>query len=274
MKVWFITGTSRGFGRVWAEAALKRGDKVAATARDTDSLNDLADTYGDNFLPLSLNVDDRQACFDAIQRANDTFGRIDVLISNAGYGQFGFFEELSEDEVRKQLETNLFGSIWIIQAALPIMRAQGSGHIMQVSSIGGVTTFPIFSIYHASKWAVEGMCESLSQEVAQFGINVTLIEPGGYSTDWSGSSAKHSEPNPAYDDLRNQIKENRKKSQPGDPDATADAILQVVDAEKPPLRLFLGSVGLRLVEPKYQERLATWHEWDDVSKKAQGSQAN
>lgn len=271
MKVWFITGTSRGFGRVWAEAALKRGDKVAATARDIDSLKDLADTYGDNLLPLALDVDDRQANFDAVQKAHDTFGRIDVLISNAGYGQFGFFEELSEDEVRKQIETNLFGSIWIIQAVLPIMRQQGSGHIMQVSSIGGVTTFPIFSIYHASKWGVEGLCESLSQEVAQFGINVTLIEPGGYSTDWSGSSAKHSEPIAAYDNLRNQIQENRKKSKPGDPDATADAILKVVDAEKPPLRLFLGSVGLQLVEPKYQERLATWHEWNDVSKAAQGS---
>lgn len=271
MKVWFITGTSRGFGRVWAEAALKRGDKVAATARDIDSLKDLADTYGDNLLPLALDVDDRQANFDAVQKAHDTFGRIDVLISNAGYGQFGFFEELSEDEVRKQIETNLFGSIWIIQAVLPIMRQQGSGHIMQVSSIGGVTTFPIFSIYHASKWGVEGMCESLSQEVAQFGINVTLIEPGGYSTDWSGSSAKHSQPIAAYDGLRNQIQENRKKSKPGDPDATADAILKVVDAEKPPLRLFLGSVGLQLVEPKYQERLATWHEWNDVSKAAQGS---
>lgn len=271
MKVWFITGTSRGFGRVWAEAALKRGDKVAATARDIDSLKDLADTYGDNLLPLALDVDDRQANFDAVQKAHDTFGRIDVLISNAGYGQFGFFEELSEDEVRKQIETNLFGSIWIIQAVLPIMRQQGSGHIMQVSSIGGVTTFPIFSIYHASKWGVEGMCESLSQEVAQFGINVTLIEPGGYSTDWSGSSAKHSEPIAAYDNLRNQIQENRKKSKPGDPDATADAILKVIDAEEPPLRLFLGSVGLQLVEHKYQERLATWHEWNDVSKAAQGS---
>jgi NADP-dependent 3-hydroxy acid dehydrogenase YdfG len=162
MKIWFITGTSRGFGRVWAEAALKGGDKVAATARNTDSLNDLADTYGDSFLPLSLDVDDRQACFDAVQKAHDTFGRIDVLISNAGYGQFGFFEELNEDEVRKQIETNLFGSIWVIQAVLPIMRGQGNGHIMQVSSIGGVTTFPIFSIYHASKWAVEGLCESLA----------------------------------------------------------------------------------------------------------------
>jgi len=271
MKVWFITGTSRGFGRVWAEAALKRGDKVAATARDTDSLTDLVDTYGDSVLPIALNVDDRQACFDAVQQAHSTFGRIDILISNAGYGQFGFLEELSEQEARQQLDTNILGSLWIIQAVLPIMRKQGNGHILQVSSIGGVTTFPIFSIYHASKWAVEGMCESLSQEVAQFGIKVTLIEPGGYSTDWAGSSAKHSEPIAAYDALREQIQENRKKSKPGDPDATADAMLNVVDAEKPPLRLFLGMVGLRLVEPKYKERLATWHEWDEVSKAAQGN---
>jgi NAD(P)-dependent dehydrogenase (short-subunit alcohol dehydrogenase family) len=269
-KVWFITGASRGFGKVWAEAALKRGDKVAATARNTDDLADLMNTYGEAVLPIQLDVDDRQADFDAIRKAHDTFGQLDILVSNAGFGHFGFVEELSEEEARTQIETNVFGSLWIIQAALPIMRAQGSGHIIQVSSIGGIVAFPSLGMYHASKWAMEGLCESLSQEVAGFGINVTLIEPGGYSTDWSGSSARHSEPISAYDELREQRAQTSAKSPKGDPDATAEAILKIVDAEKPPLRIFFGTMPLKLAEPRYQQRLDTWHEWRTVSEEAQG----
>ena len=141
-KVWFITGASRGFGREWAIAALERGDSVAATARDTTTLDDLAATYGDRFLPLQLDVTDRAADFAAVQRAHERFGRLDVVINNAGYGHFGFVEELSEEDARAQIETNLFGALWVTQAALPILRAQGSGHILQVSSIGGICAFP------------------------------------------------------------------------------------------------------------------------------------
>ncbi len=178
-KVWFITGTSRGFGREWAIAALQRGDKVAATARDTASLADLVDKYGDAILPIQLDVTDRAADFAAVKQAHDHFGRLDVVVNNAGYGQFGFVEELSEQDARDQIETNVFGALWVTQAALPYLREQRSGHIIQVSSIGGIVAFPNVGIYHASKWALEGFSQALAQEVAPFGVHVTLIEPGG-----------------------------------------------------------------------------------------------
>jgi NAD(P)-dependent dehydrogenase (short-subunit alcohol dehydrogenase family) len=195
-KVWFITGTSRGFGREWAIAALERGDRVAATARDTAALADLTAKFGDALLPIALEVTDRDADFAAVKQAHDHFGRLDIVVNNAGYGQFGFVEELSEQEARDQIETNVFGALWITQAALPYLRAQRSGHIIQVSSIGGISAFPNVGIYHASKWALEGFSQALAQEVASFGVHVTLVEPGGFSTDWAGSSAKHATPCP------------------------------------------------------------------------------
>jgi NAD(P)-dependent dehydrogenase (short-subunit alcohol dehydrogenase family) len=166
-------------------AALERGDKVAATARNTASLDDLATKYGDALLPIQLDVTDRDADFAAVTRAHDYFGRLDIVVNNAGYGQFGFIEELSEQDARDQIETNVFGALWITQAALPYLREQRSGHIIQVSSIGGITAFPLVGMYHASKWALEGFSQALAQEIAPFGVHVTLIEPGGFDTDWS-----------------------------------------------------------------------------------------
>jgi NAD(P)-dependent dehydrogenase (short-subunit alcohol dehydrogenase family) len=272
-KIWLITGTSRGFGREWALAALERGDSVAATARDTGSFDELVETYGDAVLPISLDVTDREADFAAVRQAHEHFGRLDVVVNNAGYGQFGMIEELSESEARDQIETNLFGALWITQAALPFLRAQGSGHILQVSSIGGISAFPIVGIYHASKWALEGFSQALAQEVADFGIKVTLIEPGGYSTDWSGSSAKRARPLPAYDELRERTTAWRaQRGTPGDPVATRDAVLKVVDSENPPLRVFFGEAPLGIATADYESRLATWNEWQPVSVAAQGSQ--
>ncbi|HEV7655891.1 MAG TPA: SDR family NAD(P)-dependent oxidoreductase, partial [Mycobacteriales bacterium] len=221
-KVWFITGTSKGFGREWAIAALERGDQVAATARDTNSLQDLVDEYGDAILPIRLDVTDRAADFAAVAQAHERFGRLDVVINNAGYGHFGFVEEITEAEARAQLETNLFGALWVTQAALPYLREQGSGHILQVSSIGGISAFPWVGIYHASKWALEGITQSLAQEVEQWGINVTSIEPGGYATDWSGPSGGFSDRLPAYEEFFAQVMEARKQrvGTPGDPVAT------------------------------------------------------
>src|SRR3954465_9411772 len=169
-KVWFITGTSRGFGREWAEAALERGDRVAATARDVSSPDDLAARHGDNRLAGALDVTDRQAVLSALARAYEHFGRLDVIVNNAGYGQFGMIEEISEQEARAQFETNLFGVLWVTQAALPFLRAQRSGHILQVSSIGGISAMANIGIYNASKWALEGLSQALAQEVADFGI--------------------------------------------------------------------------------------------------------
>ncbi len=270
-KVWFITGVSRGFGRYWAEAALQRGDKVAATARNTESLTELVKTYGDAVLPLQLDVTDRVAARDAVTRAHDTFGRLDIVVNNAGYGLFGTIENLSEQQARAQMETNFFGALWVTQAALPYLREQKSGHILQVSSIGGIAAFPMLGLYHASKWALEGMSEALAQEVAPFGIHVTLIEPGGFSTDWSGSSSVQVEPGPEYAFLLEARKNTRTRLPAGDPAATAKAILTLVDAANPPLRLFLGTSPLNIARAAYEQRLKTWEQWDDVSRSAQGN---
>ena len=271
--VWFITGASKGFGREWAEAALERGDRVTATARRPETLDVLVDTYGDAVLPIQLDVTDRDADFDAVQQAVEHFGRLDIVINNAGYGHFGMVEELTEGEARAQMETNLFGALWVTQAALPIMREQGSGHIIQVSSIGGISAFPGIGAYHASKWALEGISQSLSQEVAGFGIDVTLIEPGGFATDWAGPSARRSEENPAYAEIREAAKNRQSAAAAnrGDPTATRDAILKVVDAEEPPLRIFFGKTPLVTATDDYESRLEQWNEWQPVSVEAQGS---
>src|SRR4051794_1720817 len=271
-KTWFITGASRGFGREWAIAALERGDRVAATARDTSTLDDLVQKYGDALLPLQLDVTDRAADFAAVQQAHQHFGRLDVVVNNAGYGHFGFVEELTEREFRDQMETNVFGAMWVTQAALPLLREQGSGHILQVSSIGGISAFPLVGAYHASKWALEGFSQALSQEVAGFGIHVTLIEPGGFSTDWGGSSSKRSEELPAYAELHEQVAEMRKKrvGSPGDPTASAAAVLKIVDADQPPLRAFLGSAPLGIAKADYESRIASWEEWQPNAELAQG----
>ena len=269
-KTWFITGASKGFGREWAEAALERGDTVAATARNLKTLDTLVDRYGDAVLPLQLDVTDRSTAFETVKRAADHFGKLDVVINNAGYGHFGMVEELTEDDVRSQLETNFFGALWVTQAALPIMRAQGSGHIIQVTSLGGITAFTAIGAYHASKWALEGLSQSLAQEVADFGIHVTMVEPGGYSTDWVGPSAKRSEENPAYAQVR-EAQSRIWAESPGNPTATRGAMLKVVDAAKPPLRIFFGKAPLTIATQDYESRLATWNEWQPVSIEAYGA---
>jgi NAD(P)-dependent dehydrogenase (short-subunit alcohol dehydrogenase family) len=272
IKNWFITGASRGFGREWAEAALERGDRVAAAARDTGTLEPLVGKYGDAVLPLRLDVRDRAAAFDAVRHAHGTFGSLDVIINNAGYGHFGMVEETTEQEARGQIDTNLFGPLWVTQAALPFLREQGSGHIVQVSSIGGVFALPNLGLYHASKWGLEGLTTSLAMEVKGFGIKVTLVEPAGYDTDWAGSSAVRSTPLPAYDDFRAHQPISA-SSRRGDPAATGDAILTLVDADEPPLRLFLGAAPLPLMRTEYAARIAEWESWDDVSVAAFGSSA-
>jgi NAD(P)-dependent dehydrogenase (short-subunit alcohol dehydrogenase family) len=271
-KTWFITGTSRGFGREWTVAALERGDRVAATARDVRALDDLAAKYGDSVLTLPLDVTDRTAAFETVAQAHDRFGQLDVIVNNAGYGQFGMVEELSEKEVRDQIETNLFGALWVTQAALPYLRAQGSGHIIQVSSIGGISAFANIGMYHASKWALEGISQSLALELADFGVNVTIVEPGGFSTDWGGSSARHATPSPAYDAEREKSARFRaqRTHQSGDPTASSAAIMKLVDAPSPPLRVFFGDGPLAIATADYESRLATWREWEWLSIEAGG----
>jgi NAD(P)-dependent dehydrogenase (short-subunit alcohol dehydrogenase family) len=265
--IWFITGASRGLGREFAAAALERGDRVAATARDTHSLAELSGRFGDRLMPLRLDVTDRVADFDAVGRVYDEFGGLDVVVNNAGYGHFGAFEELSEADLRDQLETNLFGAIWITQAALPFLRAQGSGHIVQVSSVGA---FANQSAYHASKWALEAVSESLSTEVGPLGIKVTILEPGSFGTDWAGSSARWSDKMTEYDYVREAMVARRSAQMPGDPKAAARALLDIVDSDNPPLRALLGATATTIITDLYQGRLQSWRDWEAVSRRAQG----
>ncbi|MDR7187015.1 NAD(P)-dependent dehydrogenase (short-subunit alcohol dehydrogenase family) [Microbacterium trichothecenolyticum] len=268
-KVWFVTGSSKGFGREFVLAALENGDRVAATARNTDTLNDLVEKYGDAVLPLRLDVTDRDQVIAAVKSAHDAFGRLDVVINNAGYGLFGTVEEITEQQLRDQLETNLFGVLHVTQAVLPILRDQGAGHIIQISTVGGVAAFPTLGGYHASKWALEGLTESLAQEVAGFGIKVTLVEPGGFDTDWASASAVVAEPQPQYAGLHGAMNSRGAGPQPK-PVGFGSAILKVVNAEKAPLRVFFGEQPTQIVPHIYQQRLAEWAEWAPVSREAEG----
>ncbi|KKK07587.1 SDR family NAD(P)-dependent oxidoreductase [Micromonospora sp. HK10] len=268
MKTWFITGASRGFGRAWAAAALARGDRVAATARNEQALEGLVEAYGDGVLPLVLDVTDRSAVFAAVARATEAFGTLDVIVNNAGYGLFGMVEETTEEQARAQMETNFFGALWVTQAALPVLRAQGSGHIMQVSSIGGLAAFPTLGLYNASKWALEGLSEALAAEIAPLGVKLTIVEPGPYATDWSTDSAVHTDPIAAYEPVREARRAGAAARTPADPAVTAQVILTLADTAQPPLRLFLGPYPYPVAEKVYQDRLATWHEWRWLAEQA------
>lgn len=271
-KVWVITGAARGFGRIWAEAALARGDKVAATARNATALDELAQRYGNLVLPLALDVTDAQQVSDAVSQAHRHFGRLDVVLNNAGYALVGAIEEARIEDVKAEFDTNFFGTLRVIQAALPILRKQGSGRILGVSSVAGIVARPVSGFYNASKWAVEALHDSLAQEVAGFGIKVTLIEPGAYATGFaSPASLKISEGLEAYAALRRQAFARGAAMAFGEPQATAQAVLQIVDADKPPLRLFLGTEGMAIVPAAYAERLAEWEQWSAVSNAAQGA---
>ncbi len=269
-KIILITGASRGFGKLWAKALLERGDKVAATARNLDDLADLTEKYGDAVLPLQLDVNNREACFEAVGKANAHFGGIDVLINNAGFGLFGAIEETTEQQARAQMETNFFGLLWITQAVLPIMREQQSGHIIQVSSFLGLVTLPVLGIYNASKYAVNGLSETLASEVKSFGIKVSLIEPNGFSTDWSGASAFQTEPKEEYAPLKKAFFESASPDTWGKPESTSDAVLKLIDSENPPLHFLLGKIAYPGVKQVYSERLSEFETWKEVSANAHG----
>ena len=271
-KVWIITGASRGFGRVWADAALKRGDKVAATARTLASIADLKEKYGANVLTLALDVTKPEQVKTAVAQAYAHFGRLDIVLNNAGYSLVGTIEEASADDVRALYDTNIFGALSVIQAALPLLRKQGGGHILGTSSGLGHVTMPVIGYYCSSKWAFEAIHESLAAEVKPFGIKVTIIEPGAYATEFgSQSSLKFAEGLDIYADFKTHFFETLKNMERGDPNATPEAIFKIVDGEDPPLRFFLGSHNLPWVRAAYAERLATWEAWEPVSNSAQGN---
>lgn len=270
-KVWFVTGASRGFGRIWTEAALKRGDQVVAAVRNPAALDELVEIYGTSILVLPLDVSDREAVFEAVNQAHSHFKRLDVILCNAGYGYMGAIEELEHEQVKANFDTNVFGTLSVIQAALPILRAQGSGHILTVSSIGGIIGFPTGGSYTASKFVIEAMSEALAGEVAAFGIKVTIIEPGQFATGFQ-SAVRSSSPIAAYEPIRQRVRSSFKPEEVGDPIATAEAILEAVGAEQPPLRLALGSATITKIRATYAARLSNWDKWEAVSNAAQGKQ--
>jgi NAD(P)-dependent dehydrogenase (short-subunit alcohol dehydrogenase family) len=249
-RVWFITGAGRGLGRAFATEALAAGDRVVATVRSDGVLDDLIADHPDALRVLMLDVRDRAAAFTTVDRARACYGRLDVIVNNAGYGLVGAIEEIAEQEASDQLATNLFGAMWVTQAVLPHLRSQGSGHIVQISTVGAVGTMPTLGIYNASKWALEGFSEALAAEVAPFGIRVTIAELGGFATDWAGSSMRFATPTGAYDELRTQLfgsphvpwdaSEQPDDSQPGS-DVAARALLEHLDRPEGPLRLLIGT---------------------------------
>jgi NAD(P)-dependent dehydrogenase (short-subunit alcohol dehydrogenase family) len=273
-KSWFITGAARGFGRLWAEGALARGDRVAASVRNPDSVAALIEGHGDRVLPLRVDVTDRDALFEAVATAHRSFGRLDVILSNAGYGLMGAVEETGFAEIRAVFETNVFGTISLVQAALPFLREQCGGHILAVSSVAGLVAVPTAGVYEATKFAIEGFAEALAAEISAFGIRTTLIEPGAYATDFlSGSSLKTAEPMAIYNKVRDDLAQMLKAEALGDPAATWPAIAALVDSDNPPLRVILGD-NLPLVRQVYAERMKIWEAWEDVSKAAQGRRAS
>lgn len=271
-RTWLITGASRGLGRAFAETALDAGDAVVATARRPEQLADLVDAYPDRALALALDVTDRSQVTTVVKEAAAFQGSVDVLVNNAGYGLAGGVEEASEQEVRDQFEVNVFGALWCTQAVLPVMREQRRGHLFQISSIGGVAAFLNTGIYHASKWALEGFSESLAQEVAPFGIHVTIVEPGPFRTDWNGDSMTRATPIPAYDEILGSRREAMSgalaRTQAGDPRKAGEALLAVLASETPPRRLLLGVLAADVAPATYRQRLSEWAQWDTVARSA------
>ena len=269
-KIWFITGTSRGFGRIWTEAILKRGDKVAATARKLESIADFNQKYGDQVLTLELDVTNHDQVKKVVEQAHAHFGRLDIVFNNAGYSLVGTIEEASADEVRAMFETNVYGPLAVIQAALPLLRKQGGGHILGTSSNLGHVTLPVIGYYCSSKWAFEAIHESLAEEVKAFGIKVTIIEPGAYATEFgSPESLKFSAGMDIYAEYKEAFFGQLTTMERGNPEATPQAILNIADAENPPLRFFLGNQNLSWVRKAYAERMEEWEKWEAVSNAAQ-----
>ncbi|MET9226856.1 SDR family oxidoreductase [Lentzea sp. NPDC003310] len=268
-RVWFVTGASRGLGRAFTEAALAAGDAVVGVARDLSPLDSLAAEHPERLLRIALDVTDREAVFDVVGKAVEHFGRLDVVVNNAGALFAGMVEEFSEAEARAQMELNFFGALWVSQAVLPHLRANGSGHLLQISSIGALGGFPSTGLYSASKFALEGMSEAVAVEAAQFGVKVTIVQPGGYWTDLYASS-RATTPNPVYDGLRAELeKQWAEGSVDSEPKLAAEAVMKLVASDEPPLRLLLGSMVYDVAFDISRRRMETWAAWEETSRAAE-----
>jgi NAD(P)-dependent dehydrogenase (short-subunit alcohol dehydrogenase family) len=267
-KVWFITGSSRGLGRSLTEAVLKKGDFVIATARNPKSLADLTEQYGEQIHPLALDVADEQAVFKAVEQANELFGRLDVVVNNAGYGDIASIEDVTLADFHAQMNTNFYGVVYVTKAALPFMRKQASGNIIQISSVGGRIGSVGLAAYQSAKWAVGGFSEVLAQEVAPFGIKVTVIEPGGMRTDWAGSSMTIPPVSEPYEQTVGafvQMLRQHSGQEPSDPVKVAQVITELPELEEPPLRLLIGSDAVAYANAALQARAESDAKWRYLS---------
>ncbi|MDN3580446.1 oxidoreductase [Mucilaginibacter flavus] len=268
-KVWLITGCSTGFGRELAQLVLKQGYKAGVASRNTDDVKDIVADYPDTAIVLKLDVTKPDEVTSAVKTIKDKFGTIDVLVNNAGIGYFGAIEESEDDEVRRMFEINFWGLAAMTKAVLPIMRAQHSGHILNVASIGGLVGFPAVGFYNATKFAVDGYSESLSKETAHLGIKVTVIAPSGFRTDWAGRSANNSKI--VIDDYKQSAGANKDAirgysgKQPGDPQKAAEAIVKAVESENPPLRLLLGKAALKGARNKLEQLKNDFDTWEETT---------
>jgi NAD(P)-dependent dehydrogenase (short-subunit alcohol dehydrogenase family) len=267
-KIWFITGSSRGLGRSLTEAVLAKGDKVAATARNTEQLKDLANKYPDQLYAVKLDVTNKEQIISAVESTIAHFGRIDVLVNNAGFGIIGAAEAFSDEQVRSQLETNLYAPIEITRVVLPYMRKQKSGSILQISSVGGRVGNPGLSMYQAAKFGLSGFSEALSKEVADLGIHVTCVEPGGFRTDWAGDSMTYAPSVAGYEttvDARIEFFKSGKFVPMGDPEKAAQVMVNLVDSPEPPMHLVLGSEAIAILKQADAARTAEMEKWLPVS---------
>ncbi|RZK81937.1 MAG: SDR family NAD(P)-dependent oxidoreductase [Pedobacter sp.] len=268
-KIWLITGCSTGFGRELAKQVLSLGYKAAVAARNVEDIEDIVEHYPNTAIPVTLDVTKSDQISNAIKQVTEIFGRIDVLVNNAGIGYFGSVEESDDAETRRMFDINFFGLANMTKAVLPVMRKQRSGHILNISSIGGLMAFPALAYYNATKFAVDGFSESLAKEVAPLGINVTIIAPSGFRTDWAGRSANEAQSEiEDYKTTAWQNKENIRAysgNQPGDPQRAAKAMIAVVEAEQPPLRLLLGAAALKNGRKKLEELSADFDTWQDTT---------
>ena len=268
-KVWFITGCSTGFGRNLAMEALQQGNQVAVTSRNTDDVKDIVVQYPDAAIAIKLDVTDAEQVIAAVKQAQERFGRIDVLVNNAGIGYFGAIEESEEPEIRRMFEINFFGLASVTNAVLPIMRAQRSGHIVNISSIGGLVAFPGVGFYNATKFAVTGYSEALAKETAALGIKVTVVAPSGFRTDWAGRSANNTkniiEDYAATAHANQNTIRGYSGNQPGDPVRAAKAIIKAVESDNPPVRLLLGVGALKGIRNKINELQLDVDTWEDTT---------
>lgn len=267
-RVWFITGTSTGFGRELAEEVLEHGDRVVATARDTDQVQEFEDNYPERARAVRLDVTDPEEVRAAVGAATDAFGRIDVLVNNAGYGYLGAVEEVEDEEIRRQFEVNLFGLLDVTRAVLPQMRSQRSGHIVNISSVGGFVGLPGFGIYNSTKFAVEGVSEALAAEVEPLGIHLTIVEPGPFRTDWAGRSLSSAPEIEDYAETAGSTREyiaEENGAQEGDPRLAARAMIKAVEDDEPPLRLPLGQDALDMIREKLDSVRQETDAWEKTT---------